>query len=162
MKDILKGKIVIVGIGNIIRGDDGFGPLLIEKIKGGVEMMCLDGGIAPENYLGKITKENPDTVLIIDAVHLGKNPGEYEILKGEDIAKCGFTTHDISPVMFIEYLTRETEANIYMLGVQPQGIELGSEMSNKLKTALEELSGKILEAVNARDSLNKTDNQRHS
>jgi len=149
LNDILRGKIVIIGIGNIIRGDDGFGPLLIEKIKGGVKVMCLDGGTAPENYLGKIAKENPDTLLIVDVVHLGKNPGEYEILRQEDIVKCGFTTHDISPVMFIEYLTKETEANIYMLGVQPQGIELGSEMSEKLKAVLDELSGKILEVVNA-------------
>ena len=149
LKDILKGKVIIIGIGNIIRGDDGFGPLLIEKIKSRAEVMCLDGGTAPENYLGKIVKENPDTVLIIDAVHLGKNPGEYEILKGEDIAKCGFTTHDISPVMFIEYLTKETGANIYMLGVQPRGIELGSEMSQELKIILDEVSGKILEVVNA-------------
>jgi len=149
LKDILEGKIVILGIGNIIRGDDGFGPLLIEKIKDEAKVMCLDGGTAPENYLGKIAKESPDTVLIVDAVHLGKNPGEYEILRQEDIEKCGFTTHDISPVMFIEYLTKETRASIYMLGVQPQGIELGSEMSEELKTVLGELSEKILEVVNA-------------
>ena len=149
LKDILKGKVIIIGIGNIIRGDDGFGPLLIEKIKGGLEAMCLDGGTAPENYLGKIAKENPDTVLIIDAVCLGKNPGQYEILKGEDIAKSGFTTHDISPAMFMEYLTSQTKANVYMLGVQPKDIELGSEMSQELKIILDELSGKILEVVNA-------------
>ena len=149
LKNILKGKVVIVGIGNIIRGDDGFGPKLIEKIKKSVQAVCLDAGTAPENYLGKIIKENPDTVLIIDAVDLGKSPGEYEILKGEDIVKCGFTTHDISPVMFIEYLTKETIASIYMLGVQPQNIDLGFEISPKLKEILNEVSGKILEVVNA-------------
>ena len=149
LKDILKGKIVIIGIGNIIRGDDGFGPLLIEKIKDEAKVICLDGGTAPENYLGKIAKEDPDTLLIVDAVHLGKKPGEYEILRREDIVKCGFTTHDISPVMFIEYLTKETKASIYMLGVQPLSIELGSEISKKLGVALDEVSGKILEVVNA-------------
>ena len=149
LKDILKGKIVIVGIGNIIRGDDGFGPMLIENIRNRVQAVCLDAGTAPENYLGKIIKENPDTILIIDAVHLNKNPGEYEILKGDDIAKCGFTTHDISPVMFMEYLTKETKANIYMFGVQPQGIDLGCEISPKLKEVLDEVSGKIFEVVNA-------------
>ncbi len=149
LKDILKGKVIIVGIGNIIRGDDGFGPKLIENIKNKVKVVCLDAGVAPENYLGKVIKENPDTILIVDAVCLGKNPGQYEILKGEDIEKCGFTTHDISPVMFMEYLTNQTKANIYMLGVQPRGIELGSEMSEELKTILDELSGKILEVVNA-------------
>jgi len=149
LKDILKGKIVIIGIGNIIRGDDGFGPLLIEKIKDKAEAICFDGGTAPENYLGKMVKENPDTLLIIDAVHLGKDPGKYEILRQADIVKCGFATHDISPVMFIEYLTKEIRGNIYMLGVQPQSVELGSEMSKQLKTVLDELSEKILEVVNA-------------
>ena len=33
LKEIFKGKIVIVGVGNTLRGDDGFGPMLIEKLK---------------------------------------------------------------------------------------------------------------------------------
>jgi len=142
-------KIIIVGIGNIIRGDDGFGPVLVKKIKDEAKALCLDAGTAPENYLGKIIKEKPDIILIIDAVHLDKNPGEYEILKGEDIVKSGFTTHDISPAMFMEYLTKETKADIYMLGVQPENIGLGDEMSEKLKEVSNELSRKILEVVNA-------------
>ena len=148
-KDILKGKVVIVGIGNIIRGDDGFGPLLIEGIKDKVNAVCLDAGVAPENYLGKIVKEKPDTILIADAVHLDKNPGEYEILKEEDIIKSGFATHDISPTMFMEYLAKGTQADIYMLGVQPKETTLGADISWRLKVTLDEISGLIREAVNA-------------
>lgn len=149
LKSILKGKVVIVGIGNIIRGDDGFGPVLIEAIKGNTKAVCLDAGSAPENYIGKIIKEKPDTVLIIDAVHLGRDPGEYEILEKDDIIKCGFTTHDISPAMFMECLTKETEAGIYMLGVQPKTIELGSEFSPSLKQTLGEVARLIRESSNA-------------
>jgi len=139
-KNIFNGKVVIVGVGNIMRADDGFGPALIERLKDNVEAICIDAGSAPENYVGKIVKERPDTILIVDTVHLAKRPGEYEILEKPDIVKSGFTTHDISPHMFIEYLEKETKANIYMLGIQPKNVNFGEEMSEEVKKTLEEIT----------------------
>ena len=46
-----KGKVVIVGIGNLLRGDDGFGPALIERLSGNVEARCIDAGM--DGYLAK-------------------------------------------------------------------------------------------------------------
>ena len=86
---------------------------------------------------------------IADAAHLDLQPGEYEILKKEEIAKTGFTTHDLSPVMFIEYLENQTEADIYMLAVQPERVGFGDEMSDKVKSALNEITNLIKEAQNA-------------
>ncbi|GAF74403.1 unnamed protein product [marine sediment metagenome] len=149
LKTLLKGKVVIVGIGNTLRGDDGFGPALIAKLKGKVKAACIDAGSAPENYTGKIIKERPETILIVDALHLGKSPGEFEILKKEDIARMGFSTHDISPNMFIEYLENETQADIYILGLQPKSVSFGEEMSNSVKSALTEIADLIKEADNA-------------
>jgi len=148
-KNIFKGKTVIVGIGNTLRRDDGFGPALIKKLKGRVRALCLDAGMAPENYAGKITKEKPDTILLVDALHLDRAPGEYELLKKEDILSSGFSTHDLSPKMFIEYLENNTSAHIYMLGVQPKSVSFGEEMSNDVKKTLNEMAALICEAENA-------------
>jgi len=148
-KDILRGKVVIVGIGNPLRGDDNFGPAIIEKLKGNTKAVCIDAGTAPENYTGKIIKENPDTILIVDAVHLDLSPGEYDILKPSEIVKSGFTTHDISPRMFLEYLEKETNANIYFLGVQPENVSFGNEMSENVKKTLKEITVLIKEAEHA-------------
>ena len=128
---ILKGKVVIVGIGNIMKGDDGFGPELIKRLKGKIKAVCIDAGPAPENYTKTIAKESPDTILLVDAADLHLPSGRYEILKREDILKSGFTTHDISPRMFIEYLESQTGAKIFLLGVQPQNISLGDELELK-------------------------------
>jgi len=157
--EILKGKTVIVGIGNPLRGDDGLGPALIERLtqplrakaglKGKVKTVCIDAGNSPESYTGKIVKENPDTVLLVDAVHLNLPPGQYRILLPEEILKSGFTTHDISPRMFIEYLKTQTRANIYMLGVQPENVSLGEKMSGSIKRTLEEMAKLIMEAEDA-------------
>ena len=150
VKDILKGKIVIVGIGNILRGDDALGPLLIERLKDNVDAVCIDAGSAPENYVGKIAKLKPDTVLIIDAVHLGLKPGEYEILKKKDINENSFTTHNLSPTMFIEYLEKEISAEVYVLGVQPEDISFGKNISANAEKTLTELSQLIISSINSK------------
>ena len=141
-------KIVILGIGNPLRGDDGLGPALIGRLSGKVKAVCFDAGSAPENYAGKIVKEKPDTILIVDALHFGKKPGEYELLKKDDIAKCGFTTHDISPNMFIEYLEKETGANIIFLGVQPASLKMGEGLSEPVKQALNEIEKALKRELN--------------
>ena len=148
-KNILRGKVVIVGVGDTLRGDDGFGPALIARLKGMVKAVCLGAGSAPENFTDKIVKEKPDTILIVDALHLGLPPGEYEILKKDDIVDCGFSTHDISPRMFIEYLENQTKASIYMLGVQPKNLSFGQEISDSVKNTLAEITDLIKEADNA-------------
>ena len=148
-QNIFRGKTVIVGIGNTLRSDDGFGPALVEKLTGKVNAVCLDAGSAPENYTGKIVKECPDTILLVDALHLGLAPGKYEILKKDQILKSGFSTHDISPHMFIDYLEKQTKADIYMLGVQPENVSFSQEMSEEVKRALDEISILIKETDNA-------------
>ncbi len=146
IKDIFKGKVVLVGVGNILRGDDAFGPALVEKVKDDIAAVCIDAGSTPENYAGKIAKESPDTIIIVDAAHLELAPGEYDILSKDDIVRSGFTTHDLSPAMFIEYLETETGADIYMLAVQPENIAFGADMSDSVKAALEEVAKRIVAA----------------
>lgn len=143
---ILLGKTIIVGIGNSLRGDDGFGPALIEQLQGKVGCICIDAGSAPEKFLGVIVKEEPDTILFVDAADLDLEPGQYRILQPADIVKCGLTTHDMSSRMLIEFLENQTKANILMLGVQPQYVSLGEPMSQCLTETLEEIEILIQEA----------------
>jgi len=145
--DILRGKVIIVGIGNIMRGDDGFGPALVKELDNRVNAHCIDVGTAPENYIGKIAKMSPDTILFVDAVHLSIKPGEYDILKKEDIVSSGLTTHDISPEMLINFLESQTKAKIYLLGMQPESIGFGDEMSDAVKRSLMKIAELIEEEL---------------
>jgi hydrogenase 3 maturation protease len=146
---ILKGKVVIVGIGNILRGDDGFGPRLVEEVQGQVEAVCIDAGAAPENYLGRVVRENPDTILFVDAVHLGLASGRFTVLNKSEILKTGFTTHDLSLHLLIEHLEFQTSAGIYLLGVQPQIMAFGEEMSEPVQAAVTKLAMDIQQALHA-------------
>ena len=145
----LKGRVIFVGIGNSLRGDDGFGPALINELQGQIKAVCLDAGPAPENYTGKIIKESPDTIVLVDAVHLDLPPGECAFLCKSDILKTGFTTHDLSPTMLIQYLESQTQADIYLLGMQPKTMSLGAPMSDIVSNSIKRISEMIKEAVDA-------------
>ncbi|MFH1208377.1 MAG: hydrogenase maturation peptidase HycI [Candidatus Omnitrophota bacterium] len=146
---ILKGKVVIVGIGNPLRGDDGFGPYFVELLQNKTTAVCIDAGSAPESYIGKIIKKNPDTILIVDIVHLELQAGEFRVLEKSEILKSGFTTHDLSPRMFMDHLEQGIKAKVFMLGVQPQSIQFGDEMSEPVKKTAEQLAMMIMETLYA-------------
>jgi len=145
-KDIFKGKVVIIGVGNVLRGDDGFGPALIKSLQDSVPAVLIDTASTPENYIGKIAREKPETILIADVMHLGGAAGQYGLFPPEEVAKGGFSTHDISPRMFIDLLRRQTEAAIYFLGVQPKNINLGNFISEEVEAAIGRISALIKEA----------------
>lgn len=137
LNPILKGKVVFMGIGNILRGDDGIGPELVTILaeKG---LRTVDAGTVPENHIRSVTRYDPDTVIIIDAVHLDREPGAVELLDRNDIeAGSGFTTHSLSPVLVMERLEEETGAGVFLLAIQPESIKFGAPLSSEVASLLE-------------------------
>ncbi|MFW6138129.1 MAG: hydrogenase 3 maturation endopeptidase HyCI [Spirochaetota bacterium] len=132
-------KVVILGVGNRLRGDDGAAPCLIDNIQGKVEALCINAESSPENYLGKIIKTAPDAVVIVDAIHLGREPGEMEVLDPSELERGGISTHHLSLKMLVEFLGSEIETEIRVLGVQPARIHMGDEMSSSVKKSLKAL-----------------------
>ena len=146
-KEILKGKIVLFGIGNTLRGDDALGPMLVEMLRDKVNAVCINAEGSPENYLGKVLKEAPDTLLIIDAVYLNSGPGEYRLLAPKEVETTVTSTHDIPLTMLIDYLKSEKYMNIYILGIEPLHLELGRKVSPKVKQTIIMLKEMITNAA---------------
>lgn len=146
LKAHLKGKVVILGIGNTLRSDDGLGSILAERIKGKVPWIVYDAGESPENYLGKIIKDNPDNIIIIDAVDFGGKPGEFRVLEASQIKTANlFSTHNASISLTINYLQSNLKADIIILIIQPKDINLGDNLSPEVHRALEKLESFFFE-----------------
>jgi len=139
LRTILAGKVTIVGIGNRLRGDDGAGPLVIDAIGGISRVSCIDAGVAPENYLEKIVKTQPETVLFIDAINFNGDPGEVRIFNPEEIAAGGLSTHALSVVMVCEYMKNRLPVRIFIIGIQPVQLSLGEELSVPVVQAVEQI-----------------------
>jgi len=143
----LQGKVLIVGIGNRLRGDDGVGPEIIKRLNKPLPRILLfDVGEVPENYLGKIVKEKPNTIVLIDAVDLGSPPGTIKIIEKDDIKDESLSTHDVSLNLVAKYLQKETSADVFLLGIQPETTEFGREISRQVKKGLEKIV-RMLERV---------------
>ncbi len=146
----LKGKLAIVGIGNIIRGDDGLGPKLIEilKVRGGLPGVSLfDCGTAPENYIFPILSTSCDTLMLVDAADIGKEPGAVEIFDLDKISRVSFSTHNPSPRLFTDLLkTGKEDMNIFVISVQPKSTGIGAPLSEEVLNSLERIADIFLSA----------------
>jgi len=131
---------VILGMGNTLRSDDAAGSLLAARIKDRVSYTVYDAGQSPENYLEKIIKEKPDTILIIDAVDLGGKPGEFRLMEARDLKTVNlFSTHNASISLAINYLKNNLQADIIILIIQPKGISFGEGLSQQISETLNRL-----------------------
>src|SRR5512137_80861 len=121
LKAHLKGKAIILGIGNTLSSDDGLGSILASRIKDKVPYLVYDSGSSPENYLGKIIEEKPNIVVMIDAVDFGARPGEFRVLDSDEIKTVNlFSTHNASLSLAINYLQNNLKLDIIVLGIQPK------------------------------------------
>ncbi|MCM8799652.1 MAG: hydrogenase maturation protease [Candidatus Omnitrophica bacterium] len=141
----LKGKLAVLGMGNILCGDDGIGSLLAKRlIKRGFQNV-YDGSISPENYLIKIIRENPKTIIIVDAIDFGGKPFEIKILRNNNFYENKFfLTHDSSLKFIIDFFINHKIKNILVLAIQPKKIGLGKTLSKELAFKLKILENEFI------------------
>jgi hydrogenase 3 maturation protease len=156
LKRVLSGRVCILGVGNRHRRDDGVGSLIAERLATRHPALTIDAGAVPENYLEKVARSCPDTVLIIDAVDFGGCPGEIRLLDPDTIATSGISSHALSLRMTAQYLEARTQAGLVLLAIQPADIGTGTELSDEvcqaIKTAEQTLSAALEQHARNRDS----------
>lgn len=142
IRDKIRGKVAIVGLGNIIRSDDGLGPKFIELLRArNVAASLFDCGTVPENYIFPILSTSCDTVILVDAADMGLEPGMAKVFGLGEIANVSFSTHNPSPRLFTDLLkTGKENMNIFVVSVQPKSMELGRPMSGETLKGLEQLA----------------------
>lgn len=138
-----KDRIAIVGIGNRMRGDDGVGPALIDRLKnvlpeGGFSL--FDCGETPENWIIPIINAKPKTVFIVDSVDFGAPPGSIKIFEPTELGPKGISTHSMSLDIFVNYLKIELGATIFLIGIQPKSLRLGDKISTPVSKAIDRLT----------------------
>jgi hydrogenase maturation protease len=78
-------KVLIAGMGNELRGDDGFGVALARLLEGrdlGADVTVREFGIAGIHLVQELL-DSYDALLLIDAVQRGSEPGTIHLLEPE-------------------------------------------------------------------------------
>lgn len=137
---------VIVGIGNILKGDDGAGPLVCQQLqRAGVCAELIDVGTVPENYIQPIIKKAPQNLLIIDAVNFGASAGTINIFKPEQLDSLIISTHTLSPRLFVDMIRQNIEVDVYFVGIQPAQTQLGQSISAEVSQSIQWLIHSLAE-----------------
>ena len=146
-------RLVVVGVGSDLRGDDAAGVLVARRLaeQESDRLRVVEGGTAPENYTSVVKSFDPDHVLLVDAVEFGGDPGEYKPVDPEDLAQTSFSSHAYPLTLLTDYLERETGATITMLGIQPSSIDESEDLSPAVETAIERVVGEIATALSRSD-----------
>jgi len=146
-------RTVIVGIGNVLKGDDAVGPLVCEQLAGKIRAELIDAGTVPENYIQPIIEKAPQNLLVIDAIDFGASAGTIRIFEPEQLSSHAFSTHALSPRLFVDMVCQNIrrdparrEPDVYFVGIQPAQTQLGQSISPQVSQAVQQLS-KILAEV---------------
>lgn len=133
-------KLIILGVGNELKCDDGVGPYIIKKLKEenieeNKKFLFIDAKTVPENFTGKIRKENPSHLIIVDACLMDGEPGDMKIVNKDDFANIGISTHSMSLSFFVKYLEKDTAIKIIFVGIEPESMDYADKPTQKVENA---------------------------
>ena len=80
-------RVVLVGVGNPMRADDGVGPKIIELLqeKSLDNVLLINSETVPESFTSKVTGYNPTHVLLVDAANFRGAVGETKMITSTQI-----------------------------------------------------------------------------
>ena len=141
-------EVLIVGCGNLLRGDDGVGPVLVRHLwERGVPQgaRLVDGGTAGMDVAFQM--QGAKRVVIIDAAATGVEPGTLYRVPGEELADLppleGLHTHsfrwDHAIALARWILSERCPTDITVFLIEVAQVEMGADLSEPVTTAMEQV-----------------------
>jgi hydrogenase maturation protease len=154
MKKIVKvDKVVVLGVGNLLLGDEGVGVHLIQKLREmeiGERVELVDGGTSLLDFIPQ--RENVSKLIIVDAVKLGGKPGKtYKIYVDDSLLKAerGMTSlHQLGVVETLAIAQKMGKLPpTIIIGIEPKDMGYGLELSPEIEREMGKMVNLILEEV---------------
>lgn len=148
IKGLFEKSTLVFGCGNVLWGDDGFGPAVIHHLNQHYalpeDVLALDMGTSIRDTLFDLTlsDKKPKQVIIVDAVDVpDRSPGEiFEIPIAHipDKKVSDFSLHQFPTVNLLAELKAHAKIEVAVLVAQIEKIpdEVGPGLSKTLKSAV--------------------------
>jgi hydrogenase maturation protease len=144
-------KTLVLGIGNLIMSDDGAGIRVIQHLADNYrfppDVTVFDGGTLGLDLLPQL--EGIDRLLIVDAVNTGNAPGTLVRFAGEEIPivmETKLSPHQmgLKDLLAVAMLQGIKPPEMVLLGIQPENIELGLDLSPAVEAKFDTLIVNVL------------------
>lgn len=132
LTEMFDKSILIFGCGNILFGDDGFGPAVVDYLQANYtlppDVLALNVGTSIRDILFNLTlhEKKPQKIFIVDAVdYPDRQPGEVFDIKVDGIPAqkiSDFSLHQFPTVNILQELQDHTQIAIKIFVVQVESI----------------------------------------
>ncbi len=134
-------RILIVGLGNLLLSDDGVGVHAIRELQKNSPpgVLAVEVGTAVLDALHLF--EWAEKILAIDAMEGGGSAGTIYTLGGQEIEERGLraSLHEVDLLAALRFLPKQVNPEITVLGIEPETIDFGVDLSPALQAALPQL-----------------------
>jgi hydrogenase maturation protease len=155
----VKPRVLVAGMGNDLRQDDGFGIVVVrrffeEGVPEGVRL--YESGIAGIGLVQELM-DGYEALVIVDATDRGEEPGTVYLLEVEVPDPEEFTEESRQEFLADTHLTVPSKAlalaralkilppKVYILGCQPKEHELGMDLSEPVERGVAEAIQRLRE-----------------
>lgn len=150
---------LIFGCGNILFGDDGFGPAVVNHLRDNYilpeNVLAMDMGTSIRNTLFdlSLSEKKPQKIIIVDAVEQqGRRPGDVFEIPVESISEkktADFSLHQFPTVNILQELKDRTSIDVVVLVAQaevvPNAINPG--LSETMQAAVIEACERLMRYI---------------
>jgi hydrogenase maturation protease len=140
-------KILVVGVGSVLRGDDAVGVRVIDELEKQdlpKEINIHRGDISGLDLLKIIPGH--ERAIIIDAADMKEAPGTIRIFSFNEIREAGFSnmlsTHGMTlleTLTLAEKLDLNKTCEMTIIGIQPEDVSFNLDMSPLIKGKIQEI-----------------------
>ncbi|MGE0085497.1 MAG: HyaD/HybD family hydrogenase maturation endopeptidase [Desulfococcaceae bacterium] len=147
--------IMVLGVGNILLTDEGFGIRVIEKMQEMYEfpenVSLVDGGVLGINLLGVLSET--DQLIVVDVIRNSGEPGTLYRIDNDEIPQRIRAKNSLHQIDFLETMALcryglDKVPETVIFGVEPQDIETcGLEMTPAVSARTDDIISKVLEEL---------------
>lgn len=154
MDQIKSNPIVLLGVGNILLTDEGFGVHVVNQLREDYvfnpPITILDGGTMGMElltYMRGMTK-----LLLVDAINGGDAPGTVYEFPHEEMNTYfteAISVHEVGmqDILRIRALQEDPLEDAVVIGVEPESLELGLTLSDATQAAVEDVKARVLSVL---------------
>lgn len=142
-----KRRILIAGVGNELRGDDGLGPRVLEELSKHSlphDVDVIDFGERLYDLLLKL--KGYETAIVVDALDVGGEPGQLYVIEPnprsdhvEGLMSLNLHEADLKGLMALGRELDMVPERIHVVGCQPEDTSPGIGLSDVVRSKVEDV-----------------------
>jgi len=146
-------RVVVLGIGNVQKGDDAAGAVCVELIAEQLKkqpqkyVKVINAGEVPENYTGDIRKFQATHIVIIDACINRQRPGTISLMAVEKIGDEDISTHRMPLSMLVKFLKTTINCEVLLIGIEPKSLIWKQPLSAPVQKAVDTISKVLMDLI---------------